>query len=424
MTWQNRLRKTIKLVAPQDGLEFEVHWRGNLRRVVKKLGVFNFARVPGSIVQDLDVGASTYPLTLLFSGPDHDVEAQRFFRACSEQTGKWLITHPVHGRLYLQLVSVSEVNDPTESGNITQISTEWIESIDKRIERLPAQIAADMDVRIDETNETSAEQFENSLASGTFQDKTGVLTTSRNYLDIFNDTILELAGSVVDVRDRISSVYRSVIDTLSQPVINAGILAGQVQQLVQLPALAISDVRTRLNAYNRFIADGLSRIALIQRPFDTERDSIVTHELFLTAALSAIARISVTGLTSTRSEAVATAVEISGRFVEVTDRLDEIQELFEVNQLDLQYFSQLDSFASAAVMIAEAVNYILLTSFDLAIEKRLTLRTWRSPIEIVISEYGGLGDADANLTEFLDANDLTAEEIMLLPPETDVVVYI
>ena len=126
MTWLDRTREFISFTSP-DGNEFEALWIKNNRTLNKKLGIFELPDKTGAVIQDLDTGASRYPITFYFDGPDNDIEGERFYQSCSER-GLWNINHPVKGSLDLQLMSVTEQISPVEDGNIKQISTSWIES--------------------------------------------------------------------------------------------------------------------------------------------------------------------------------------------------------------------------------------------------------------------------------------------------------
>jgi hypothetical protein len=421
MSWQDRTRPLIKLVSP-SGAAFEPYWQGNSRNMAKKLGIFNLPRIRGAQVQDLEVAAGLYPLTLFFEGADHDLIAEQFFIACRER-GRWQVTHPVKGLLALQLVSVSEGVDPVSSGNITKFETEWIEPLDPSSVKSPVQLAAEAQLQVQEVNDRAAEQFDTVLTTGLFPAKTGAVEIIREYFDIYDNTLSELVNSSEAVRDRVSSVYRGIIDAISQPAINGITLAAQIQEWIQLPVLASSDTEARLESYKNFIDRGLAETRKIVVGDDYTRNTASAHELLLTAGLTAVAQVSVSGTFETRPVAVEAALEVSGQFITVTDRLDEVSELF-TGVLATKYFSQLDSFCSTWLLTAQAVNYILRTSFDLAIERRFTLSQRRAVIEIVITEYGTLGDNDINYDNFIRYNKLKNNDIVILPAGREVVVYV
>jgi len=112
-----------------EGKVFEAKWRGDRRELEKMIGKHSFPGRNGSIVQDLGSHAATYPLTIFFDGPDHDLWASAFFEAIKER-GPWEVDHPVYGGIELQPISVAETTDPIESGNVTELTTQWIEPLD------------------------------------------------------------------------------------------------------------------------------------------------------------------------------------------------------------------------------------------------------------------------------------------------------
>ena len=111
-------------------------------------------------------------------------------------------------------------------------------------------------------------------------------------------------------------------------------------------------------------------------------------------------------------------------FDEITARLDAVQDDFKDSPIETQYFSQSSSYASAAKMIGNTVRFLLIQAYDLAIEKRFTLDVPKAPIQIVIEEYGSLGENDVNLDLFISANGLKGDDILYLPAGREVLTYV
>lgn len=425
MAWKNRIRPAIKLTSP-SGTEFEAYWRGDSRERPKKLGIFDLPRIRGAKIQDLDVSSTRYRTVIFFEGADHDITADNFYAATAER-GQWIVLHPTKGQLTLQLVSVREAIDPIETANITRFELEWIDLVAPSAVSSLGEVAVEVGKNIEEVNGRAEFQFEEILSTGFFQHKSGAIRYTRRYLDSFDEVFDEFTRPVSAVHDRIAAVYRSIIDTIFPPILDAATLARQVQQLLILPSLVSDSIEDRLEVYTDFLGRGLTDLLNVNKPTDYDRDSAATHELFLTATLCGIAQVAVTGLLDTRPEAVAVAEQLGDLFVEVTESLDTVQQIFAEKaymKLEFQYFSQKDSYASTLKLLSLAAAYILRTSFDLAIERRVILRRDRSPIELVITEYGGLGERDVNLDNFIDHNSLTGREILLLPAGREVITYI
>jgi prophage DNA circulation protein len=419
VSWQDRLKTTIQFISP-DGNTFVALWRGGPRNIEKKLGIFQIPKVKGAKIQDLDVGASTYPLTIYFEGPDHDVEAERFYKACSER-GTWTINHPVKGIKVLQLVTCTENVQPLDFGNITQFTTAWIEPITETVELTPAMLKSSTINQVDSLNSTTADQFESVVETDTFSlvqaiesatdAVTAAVDTALAPLYELNNTI---NSQIMSIKNGIDAGYAGVLNVLS--------LAGQVQQLIQLPFLVATDVKAKVNAYSNFVTKILDMSP--ETATGKDRNTVAVQELALTSYIAASSFIAVTGELSTRAESIELIDSMTDLFNDLTNELDTVQELFNSLSIDNQYFSQSESFGESTKITATALAFLIKNIFDLAIEKRFVLEKRRAPIEITITEYGDLGEDDINLDLFISSNKLKSNDILLLPAGREVVVYV
>jgi hypothetical protein len=420
MTWLSRLRTSIRMTSP-DGNVFDALWRGNPRSKDKKLGLFEYPRIRGADVQDLDVTAVTYPLTVYFEGQDHDIEAERFFKACSER-GRWQIVHPVRGDLVLQLMSVTESITPVDDGNITRFETVWIEPLGEEIVPTAPELRGTIGQQIFTVNSVASDQLDENVSQDTAGEISAFESAVNKVIAGVTEFLGPLAALNAEINAQIASIKRGIDAVLAVVPLDILSLAGQIQELVQLPALAIRDVNARIEAYQNF-AQGIFNITP-DNPDLEGRNTVSVKEIALTAALGAVSGISSTGQLTTAVQAIG-LIESNLELLDgIIENLDESQELFQTRTIDIQYFSQSLSFPATALMTAQTVAYLLRTSFDLSTEKRFTLKRPRVPIEITISEYGDLGANDTNLDLFIDTNGLKADEILLLPAGREVIVYI
>lgn len=420
MSWIDRLRKTIQLTSP-GGSEFTALWQGNSRSIEKKLGVFQFPKVRGAVVQDLDVGPVRYPLTIFFQGEDNDLEANRFLDACKEN-GRWLVLHPVHGLLDLQLVSATEQALPVESGNLTQFDTVWLEPVSEVQRTSTVQIKGQISNQINVVNGSSADQLLANVSQDTAGEVSAFQNSVNNVVAAVENTLENVSDLSAEITARMISIKRgisAVLDVVPMDIIS---LAGQVQQLIQLPALAIADVEARLDTYGNF-ADQI--FGQDSGPVNLEGKNIIAvKELALVSAIGAVAGISSTGALNSRLQAIE-VIEVNAALLNDTiDHLDESQSAFETVPIDVQYFSQSESFPSVAGLTALAIAFLLRSIFNLAIEKRFILPVQKSPIRITIEEYGSLGDGDVNFDFFIATNQLQDLEIIMLEAGREVVVYV
>lgn len=420
MSWLDRLRISVKLTSPEGNI-FEALWRGNPRSMDKKLGIFQYPKVKGDKIQDLDIGSARYPLTLFFTGENNDKESDRFFNACRER-GVWTVVHPVKGSLSLQLISVSEAVNPVDSGNVTQFDTEWIEPLEDSAVPSLFQLRSTINNQIDEVNSTTSDQISSNVVQSTAAETVSFEASVNGIVASVDQFLAPLYELSSEVNAQISSIKRGVNALLSEVPLDVISIAGQIQSLIQLPALAIADVNARIDAYENFI-NGVLGIS----PDSAESKNlnvVSVQELALTSALASVAFVSSTGELSSRLQSIELVETNTNLFTSITDTLDLTQQLFENEFIDEQYFSQSESFADVVLLTAQTIAYLLRSAFDLSVEKRFVLEKMRAPIEITIKEYKTLGENDSNFDLFIESNGLKHNDILILPEGREVVVYV
>lgn len=421
-TWRERLRQAMTMVSP-EGQEFTARWRQSPRSIDKKLGIFSYPLVRGDVVQDLDVTSMRWPLTFYFDGPDHDLTADAFMKAVA-QRGPWSITHPVYGFRALQLMNITEVLDPTDNGNISEFNSEWIEPIDPQTLKTAAELSDAVGIQADLVAVSAADQFVAGLDISDSFSITNAINSVTSAVDSFLGPIAALNTGIYS---EFLAIQNATQDLLAAAVLNPLSIAGNLQALVELPLLAINDIRSRLSAYAN-LAGALFGI----KPDSGEvspggKNKAHIQQIALTSTVSANAKIVTVnpadgGLTS-QTQAIQTAQDIATQHDLIVNNLDESMVLFEDEDIEDQHFSQEQSHNETMLVTRQAVEFLLVSSFNLKIERRFTLDRPRAPVEIAIIEYGGPGENDSNIDLFIESNKLNGDDILLLPALREVLVY-
>jgi len=420
MGYLDRLRETLELTSP-EGNQFSTLWKKDPRTRSKTVGVFKYPRVRGVTTQDLDVGGTSWPLTLFFAGDDHDLESKRFMDAVDER-GLWRVVHPVRGDLDLQLLSATENMDPITSGPFTQIDTDWLEPLITNVVPTSAQLRSDVVSQVDDVNEVSGDQLEAVVVQQTASEVSAFRSAVNTVVSTVENTLEKVSAASADITAQMNSIKRGITDVLAVVPMDILATAAQIQSLVQLPGLVVTDINARIEVYGEYA----------QQMFNLSPDSAnnagrniaAVKELALVSAVAAVAQVTATGELTSRLQAVE-LMEFNGEYLnDIVDDLDLTQEQFGDLTIDRQYFSQSTSFPQVALITAQTLAYLLRAGFDLAIEKRFVLDRPRAPIEITITEYGSLGEDDANFDLFIDSNSLKGNDILLLPAGREVVVYV
>ncbi len=418
--WRDRLAESVQLTSP-DGNVFTALWQRNTYSASKKLGIFEYPKVDGSVVQDLNLNGTRYPLTIFFEGANHDIEARNFFIALKE-IGVWEVIHPIHGLLILQPITFTPTDDPTGNGNITQVQTEWIEpSTDAVLQSVP-QLAAVIASQSLNVNESASDQLTANIQTATAAEGIATEAATEAVVISVRSALGPIFEGVAEITTQIEAIERGIQATLDDAILSPIALAGQIQALIQLPLLAISDIGARLDAYRNLIT-GLGNLSP-EAPNTEGRNAVAIQELAFSAAITAVAGVASTGILDTRAEAIEAADDIFELFRQVVDELDTTQEIFGENTIDSQYFSLSQAFTDLSLLVAQAIQFFLVASYDLKVEKRFTLSVPSAPIMITIEEYGELGENDSNYELFLASNMLKGNDIRILPAGREVVVYV
>jgi len=420
MSWQNRVLPNINLTSP-DGTEFEGLFQDSTTTNSKKLGIFSYPGLDGEVVQDLGLNSDKYSFAVIFAGDDHDLLKKQFEDAIKER-GTWNVIHPVRGLLILQIVDYSVSDSPTSAGGYTQFDINWIEPLPDSEVVSTASQGNLIEQASEAVNNSSAVAFANNVtqtiesATQALRDVTEDITNLR---DAFLDPIAKLNNAIYNLG---LQIQRSINDTISETIIDVESLSGQYQQLFLTPATVETDINTKISAYENVINAGNN---LTPETATVENKNIAaSQECFLLAALCALCISVLNSTIKTRSEAIQTADTITDLFSQVTEELDKSQTLYKDEAIDSQYFSQSESYSDVSQLVSLTLKYLTSLLFNLQIEKKFILDKNKTPIQVVIEEYGELGENDINLDSFIDINHLKNNEIILMRAGSEVVVYV
>jgi len=420
VSWQDRVRGEIKLTSP-EGNVFIALWIGNERTKEKRIAFFNYPKVDGTFSQDLGVNGTKYPLVILFEGEDNDIIAAKFFDACS-QKGFWLVIHPVLGALSLRLVSVTQPIQPVTNGNISEISIDMVETIDVDALVSSPELIGAVGAGIETLNNNTAKGFLDRLKAGTAAARAAVTIAANKAVRLVDIILSPLVETISEIQSLFDATQTAIQITLAAVVLEPLSLAAQFKTLIQTPALAIRDTKSRLDYYNKVKED----------IFDIENESILPDgqsttqikEMLLMSVVAASANSIITGDISTRTQAISAMESINEMFTDIVNHLDALQSRFIDNDIDAQYFSQTSNYSDSAELVAMSLRYLSSSISALKIEKIIRVEEPTAPIQIALTEYGGPGKNDENIDYFIATNNLKGNEILLLQPGREVKVYV
>jgi prophage DNA circulation protein len=426
MSWANATRDQILFTSPNYNI-FSAKWKNNERSGEKKLGIFDPPKFEGSIVQDMGSKSTSWPLTVYFEGLNHYAEANRFWDALEKERGQWEVVHPTKGKLILQLVTYKESINPVDDGNFTTFETTWLQPAN--IERIMSSDELIVETLLAAMNaiSDSVTQFKQ-LRADLYSAVQSLCNMLNAVAGLANSTMSELTASNVIVNDSWSESKSSLSSAInafkadpSDPDKQEAVANASVDNIT-IPLEVSTDYDSRISRYSD-LADKMTLIMPTAIDTDDYNKSIAM-ELTISAVIISISRIIVTSNFTTRTQIITAIEKYTAIFNKTINALESVQSLFDNLDIDVQYFSQSTAYGSLQILFSTTMNYLLSQFFNLKSEKRFTIKTPRSPIEVTVTEYGSLGENDINLDLFINSNNLNKDEILLLPIGREVVVYV
>jgi hypothetical protein len=411
MSYIQRLQTGIELTSP-EGSTFRAKWIGGERNREKKLGLFTYPDVNGTIAQDLNVNSTKYPISIIFDGADNDLISEKFFKA-TEEIGTWQVIHPVKGFLELQLISVSEGMKPVEEGNMTIFDLQFMEPADATIIQSVLQLRGGIRGAIRGSNDSALQQFADQVTNVTGKARTAV----NNATNKVKNAIDSVLGPIAQINDSLNSAFNQILrdidTTIEAAILAPAQLAGEFQELVQLPARVAASTAEKFQSYGTLINEvyGLDG--------DT-KETFAVKDLILSACIGAIAELSASTDAQTRSEILDQVELVGGYFNGITNQLDNDMDNVITDKIENQYISQETTYPDNLFVSSLATDYLLKSAVNLSVEKTFILKDYELPIMITIREYGQDGDA---LDYFYKTNNIDNEEFILLPPGKQITVY-
>lgn len=420
----------IMLTSPL-GTMITCKWADDERGYEKSVQRDKYPLLHGETGVDFGGGADAYDMTLLFDGSACDLAANQFYE-CAKELGTWWVMHPVHGMIELQLLSLRERVTPVSGGGRFEIETHWMEPLDPLTMMTMRQLTGLVDAQLAALSAASAAAFAGGTvlagfgSIGSIASVAGIASALANKVaaTIYYGAGIAASAAIAksqsgDAQAALSSATTSAMSDTS--TFDPETIATSIHGIFQGPVLACADPSTAVKLMATTVADLADAMPAATNRTDINRAQ--TLEVCMEAALGAACLSTTVGNLQTRVQAIAAAQALGQMLQDITSAMDDVYALF-ADQLrpDARYYAQTETYGAALNLVSNSVEYLIRLSFDLRIEKRITLDRDKSPIQICAEEYGLKGED--NVDNFIAWNNLEGDDVMILPQSREVVLYV
>lgn len=438
MSWNNEI-KDAQYTSP-SGRTFTFQYGPLSKETELKTATFTFPEKDGALVVPLGIGGKTFPLACFFYGENCLQEANDFENGLMER-GYGELQHPIYGvHKVVPTGSIKRSDDLVQGLNVSQVDVTFAETIID--ETFPDSAILNQDAvtaKVDAFNEASVKEFVKNMNPENVSESLKVQGTLKAQTRAIEDNIIPLAKQSVSTYTRFQEIDENLKANIPSLSEKKEEIAQQALKLIELSSKLPTPVATKTDAYNSLAEKIINDFKNDPAGINAVKNQFICTRLILCSTLVSLASgialaldsngeidspasASAVGVTNSssnpgrfksRDEAVACAVYLSNMYDSVVDFLD--------SKIDEDLIVETgESFVAMHDCVALSIKLIVEQSFNLTSRKKITLGKDRQIMELLAELYGNFDRLD----EFIVDNNLTYDEIQLIPMGREVAYYV
>ena len=445
-TWKDRIREGAYTDALGHRIVFQ--FEDVSRTTPLRTSVFSFAGVDNDYVQQNGFGSRVYPLRCYFSGGQCDLMAQAF-EAILLQPGLGKLEHPLYGPIP-NVVPVGDItrNDALKTAaNQSVVEVTFWTSTGAVYPSSAASAADDIFDAIANFDYWSARGFNDRTTLTNPVHKSSLTAGIRKMLGGVSKALSSVSAGVTSInkefRDIQSTVNYGMDVLIGQPLL----LAQQIQNLIKAPARALTGIQTRLDGYWQLQQSifGSAEGNPLRELTGSAQSSLTKGQIannFHAADLMAMSSIVGSVLTvssepvsnsgnagtlgagfTTKPEAITAAATLADQFNELLVWRDEgFGALADLDGVANYQIDSGEAYEALRRTVALALGNLIEISFSLLPERAIILDRPRTIIDLCAEIYPN-NSIDDKLDFIIDTNNLSGDEILVLPRFRKIVYY-
>lgn len=449
-SWKER--RTDAIIETPDKARYTFQYTDLEKDIEKKTSKYLFGDTDSQYIQDFGLGGISYPMTLHMSGANYDQDANAFEKSASKK-GVCILEHPFYG---VKNVIIEKINRrdniKTEGGQVTFTLT-LSETILFKIPYQEPDMGFGLLKALQDLSDSAKEAFANSFLGKTAQ----ALVDAANRIEaIVNDVVasVEFIASTVDsVTSTIYNIQRYIDRNMSNLLQAPFTLAGSIQSLISAPSSAIASVKNKFQMYqNMYEGQKNFEGGIDSSKNSNDKKNKCAEKTLVAGAITgaicesilyaanttenidqATASSTTSGSTATtnttaestlktKSEATALAVQIMDFYYEVQEFLDSMQENTENDSLENSFVVDSALVYNLKNVVAITVKNLVALAFSLQQERIIYTEKEYNLFELCYKLYGTTNND--TLQKLIDSNNLTGQEIIMIPQDREIRYYV
>lgn len=380
MNWLERVENIKLQIRTGDGQTYSPLWRAKTsREVTYNTQIYDFVDVKGSYVDRKLPSGMRYEISLIFQGEDCIEQAAAFLQS-AENTSPWQVTHPFYDEILVQPLSLKQ------------------ENIDLNVSRIVGEVVETIETKYPQSQRDEKRYIE-SLKSDI--DKINL----EAFPDVVGNNQIQAATDTVEAVEKAYKDY-------------------DIQNIIQTAYNAAQNISTDASAYMQRMTDLINYPLQLEQKIERRIDVMVeafenlknTSPVLLQANGALIVSAAFTAAVMTQDYVTRTNV------YDVIAKISNLYENYIIDLQDAENFTPDEQIASRLEIIAATTVGELYNIALEAKQERVKVLDIESNIISVTHELYGF--SENNLTDLIEQNSLSGDELIILPRDKEIIYYV
>lgn len=439
MAWEDEIQEAA--YTSPSGKRLIFTFDSNLsKKTPLKTAEHNFPDVDGAEIQSLGLGGKKFPITAIFSGADHLSSANEFEDALCER-GFGVLEHPIYGKHnVVPTGEISRVNDLVASVNESRVTITFSETIVSEMPESELAASDELDEAMSAYEDAAAESFEKLIETDKIEDAIELQSDLKKQTDSLFKGVTALAEKTKNLKDKakllqtiqnFKSNINKWISKADEIAKHAQEIAVSVIKIARLPSEIATNVLAKIEGYSSLINDIVKNVKKDPVGANAVKNQYAATSTMLGALVSSL------GFGVAQSAQSATEARQGGNIAnnngilsrsDVFEIADNLTEQFEIykdytdSQIKKNTFVDTgEAYEALFKSVQSSVQVLQKAAFNLPMTRIMKLGKDRQIYELLCELYGKEGFD--RVDEFIMDNQLTADEIVLIPMGREVRYY-
>jgi len=407
MSWIERI-KTGYTIRTGDGATYTPKWLNPNKSQSFNVSEFNFPNVSGTLVDRRRPKGERYNLELYFDGDDH-IDVSAAFALSANNSKAWTITHPIYETLTVQPISIFYDN---RDANVTKITGAVIETIGTAKK---SKVSAIDKIRGDKVQ---IDALQANAYAFDVQPTTADITEYKGNLDTLYADGSKSAGTTLDAEtyfNAYNAAYSKMDNLISEPLAAVRL----AQRMIEAPFIFAQLVQRRFETF-------MNQVALLRRTLDNvlnrnQKRQYETNVGCIISAMAAATTVNIEGSYKNRVDVIQIADNLANTYNQYIADLDGLQTLTGADADS--YIPNFDAVNAIRDLVIFTINNLVDIAVDGRTEITIQLEEDSNAIMLTYRFYGD-DPNDTFLTEFIEANNLGLNELLIIPKGRLITYYV